>query len=395
MSKFNLEAYQKAIAREGLDGWLLYDFQGSDIIARRLLNISDKLHLSRRWFYFIPVTGTPKKLSHKIEPDSLAHLPGERKLFASWKDLDEGLKWALGSSKRVAMNYSPRNSIPYVSRVDAGTVELVRSVGVDVISAKDLIQQFEAVWTAAQLETHVRAAKALRSIVDETFAHVGELLGSGKKPTEYEIQQYIVGRYGHYNLWSDTDPIVAVGSHSGNPHYGPEPTGSSVIKKDDFLLIDIWARETPEDGVYADITWTGFLGPKVPEKNEKIFQIVRGGRDAALKLVEETIRAGKPLQGADVDDAARNYIAAAGYGEYFIHRTGHNIGRNVHGNGANMDNFETKEERKVLPRTCFSIEPGIYMSDFGVRSEIDVYVTDNDVTVYGQPIQTSVVPIMR
>lgn len=264
------------------------------------------------------------------------------------------------------------------------------------MSAADLIQQFEAVWTEKQLKSHIRAAKALRKIVDETFAYVAKSVRSKKKINEYDVQQYMMKRFSFYGLTTDHPPIAAVGPHSGDPHYGPEKKGSSAVKKGDFLLIDLWARETKDPlSVYADITWTGFIGEEVPEKYEKIFQIVRGGRDAALEHVKASVKSGKSIRGAEVDDQARNYIAQKGYGEYFIHRTGHNIGIEVHGNGANMDNFETREERRVLPKTCFSIEPGIYMKEFGVRSEIDVYVDENEAHVYGLPLQTTVVPILK
>jgi Xaa-Pro aminopeptidase len=392
---FSLAKIQEAIAREKADGWLFYDFQGIDPISKRILGIPQSAHLTRRWYYFVPKSGQPRKLAHKIEPASLDHLPGEKMMYAGWRELQKEIPAMLSGSRRIAMNYSPGNAIPYVSRVDAGTAEQIRGAGVEIVSAADLVQQFEAVWSESQLQTHIRAAKALRSIVDETFAYVAKETSANKGLCEYDVQQFIWDRFAAAGLRSDARPIAAVGPNAGNPHYSPEPEGSLPVRKGDFLLIDLWAKEMSEDAVYADITWTGFIGKEVPEKYETIFQIVRGGRDASLRLVEEAVKEGKPLKGYEVDDAARNSISQKGYGDYFIHRTGHNIGLNVHGNGANMDNFESRDERKILPRTCFSIEPGVYLKDFGVRSEIDVYVTDSDAQVYGQPIQTTVVPILK
>ena len=392
---FPLAKIQEAIAAEEVDGWLLCDFQRSDPIAGRVLQIPPDAHLSRRWFYYLPKSGTPKKLLHKIEPHALKQLPGDVHFYAGWRELGDGIKKLVDGSKKIAMNYSPDNAIPYVSRVDAGTLELVRKSGVEVVTSADLIQQFEAVINEGQLQTHIRAAEMLRKIVDEVFAYVATSVTSNKGIVEYDVQQFIWDRFAANGLRSEDRPIVAIGPHSGNPHYAPEPKGSSDVQKEAFILIDLWAREMAEDAVYADITWTGFIGKTVPEKYEGIFQIVRGGRDAALHFVEETVQSGKTLYGRQVDDAARNYIDKKGYGDHFIHRTGHSIGLKVHGNGANMDNFETREERKVLPRTCFSIEPGVYLPEFGVRSEIDVYVSDSEAKVYGQPIQTTVVPILK
>lgn len=392
---FDLNQIQAAIRRANVDGWLFYDFQGSDPIARRILGIDPQAHLTRRWFYYVPASGTPRKLSHKIEPASLNHLPGEQFLYAGWRELEKELSGFLKGTKKVAMAYSPKNGIPYVSRVDAGTIESVRATGVEVVTAADLIQQFEAVWTEEQLQSHIRASKALRRAVDETFEFVAKTVTSSKPITEYDVQQFVCERYAASGLISDTDPIAAVGPNAGNPHYGPIKGKSEQVKKGDLLLIDIWAKEKAVDSVYADITWTCVVGKEVPAKVAEVFDVVRGGRDASLELVRGALASGRVLQGYEVDDAARNYISGKGYGDYFFHRTGHNIGLAVHGNGANMDNYETREERTLLPKTCFSIEPGVYLPEFGIRSEIDVYITDREAHVYSDPIQTKVVPILR
>ncbi len=392
---FVLEKVQHEITREGIDGWLFYDFQGLDPIARRILSIDPHAHLTRRWFYLIPNQGNPKKLVHKIEPFVLDHVPGETLFYAGWRELEQGLKKMLKELQRVAMHYSPKNAIPYISRVDGGTLELVKTTGVKIYSAADLIQQFDAVWTQDQLKSHIYAAKTLRSIVDQTFGYIAKMVSSNKKISEFDTQQFILEQFKAKGLHGDGAPIVATGPNSGNPHYSPQKDRARIISEGELVLIDIWAKEKKENAVYADITWTGFVGKKVPEQIESVFQIVRGARDAAFQKVQSAFDTHQMIKGSELDDVARSYIQDHGYGDAFIHRTGHNIGVAVHGNGANIDHFETDEQRKLIHGTCFSIEPGIYLKEFGIRSEIDVFIGDDQVHVYGQPIQTSVIPIMN
>lgn len=393
-SKVDLAAIQKALEAENLDGWLFYYFHDNDDLALRILKLGGG-HFTRRFFYFIPAKGSPRKLVHRIEEGALDSLPGEKLVYLGWKQLEEQLGQLISGQKRIAMQYSPRNAVPYVSRVDAGTLELIRSMGVEVSSSADLVSRFEAVWSADQLDTHVRACENLKSIVFDSFALIRNTLSQGRSINEYDVQQFIWRRYEELGMTSNSPCIVAVNEHSGMPHYQPDKDHHSEIKLGDFVLIDLWAKfKEPANSCYADITWTGFVGAAVPEKYNKIFNVVAGGRDAALELVRSRVAEGKTLYGWEVDEAARNSIKNAGYGDYFIHRTGHSIGLEVHANGANMDNLETKEERKVLPNTCFSIEPGVYLAEFGVRSEIDVYVSDKEVVVAASPIQTEVIPIL-
>jgi Xaa-Pro aminopeptidase len=293
------------------------------------------------------------------------------------------------------MQYSPLNAVPYVSRVDAGTIELIRSLGVQVASSADLIQRFEAVWTDEQLDSHRYATTALRRIVDEAFTHVGTALTKGRELNEYSVQQFILARIRDAGMTTSSAPIAAVNAHSADPHYGPGPVGSSVIRRDDLLLIDLWAKRTEAGAVYGDITWTGFTGGQVPEKPRVVFEQVRRGRDASLAFVRERVASGAFPFGWEVDDVCRRVIGEAGYGEFFVHRTGHSIGEEVHGNGANIDNLETQDSRRLMPRTCFSLEPGIYLPDeFGIRSELDVYLSDADALVYGEPLQTEIIAIL-
>jgi len=389
-------AIQRAIRAGGsADGWLFYDFRGSDPLAYRVLLLDPLRHVTRRWYYWIPATGTPVKLLHRIEPHVLAELPGEDQLYVSWEQQQALLASMLKSSRRIAMQYSPLNAVPYVSRVDAGTIELIRSFGVDVVSAADLVQRFEAVWTEAQLDSHQYAVTALRRIVDEAFAHVGSSLKAGRSLTEYDLQQFILGRIQDAGMVTSSAPIAAVNAHSADPHYGPTAAASSPVLRDSLVLIDLWAKRREPGAVYGDITWTGFTASEVPARHREIFECVRQGRDAALSFVQHRVAAGQFPFGWEVDEVCRQTISKAGYGEQFVHRTGHSIGEEVHGNGANIDNLETQESRRLMPRTCFSIEPGIYLPDeFGIRSELDVYVSEREAVVYGQPLQSGIVPIL-
>jgi Xaa-Pro aminopeptidase len=393
---FDLNAVQAALKKLGIDGWLLYDFRGLNVLARRVLGMASDTMLSRRWFYFIPARGEPRKLVHRIEPRALDHVPGPHQVYLRWQELESGVASLVAGCRRVAMEYVPRNANPYVSRVDAGTVELVRSFGVEVVPSGDLVQLFEATWDDAQWAMHLEAARHTRSAYDAAFAFIAERVRSGGSVRETEVQKRIVEHFAAHNVVADHPPLVAVGPHSGDPHYEPGPTSDGTIHEGDFVLIDLWAKLNQPRAVYSDLTWTCFVGREVPGKFRDIFEIVARARDAAIACVRDAFAVNRPIQGWEVDQAARTVIEQAGYGEYFCHRTGHSIGQEVHGNGANMDNLETREERRVLPRTCFSIEPGIYLPEFGVRSEVDVFVDgQGKVHVTGGEPQTQIVALFR
>ncbi len=389
-----IEEIQAALEQAALDGWLFYDFHKSDPIAYRILGLPESRMTSRRWFYLIPARGTPLKLVHRIEPDSLEPAPGERLLYAGLVELLTRLDDALKGTKRIAMQYSPENAIPYVSRVDAGTVEMIRSRGVEVVSSADLVQAFEATLTRDQLDTHLEAVKLLRGTVDLTFSEVRRRILDRTPVTEHQIQQFMAAHFKKNGFVFDHPPIVAVNENSGNPHYSPEPDGSRPIRKGDHFLIDLWCKKDVPGSIYADITWTAFLDTTVPAENQKIFDIVTGGRDAAASFVIDAVRKGREVRGWQVDDVCREHIAARGYGEYFIHRTGHSLGEEVHGNGANIDHFETRDERRLIPRTAFTIEPGVYLPAFGVRSEIDLYLGEGEARITGEPIQKRLEPLL-
>lgn len=393
---FDLTAIQKAITSLGFDGWLLYDFRGLNVLARRIIELPTDTMLSRRWFYFIPAKAEPRKLVHQIEPHALDSVPGSAQIYLRWQELEAGVKSLVAGSKKVAMEYVPRNANPYVSRVDAGTVELVRSFGIEVLPSGDLVQMFEACWDDEQWAMHLEAAKHTRSAYDVAFGFIAERIRSRGSVRETEVQQCIMDHFAKHHMVADHPPICAVGPHSGDPHYSPGPQSDGMIKEGDFVLIDLWAKLDRPRSVYSDLTWTGFVGKGVPERYTKIFQIVAAARDAGIAKVQEAFRSRTLLQGWQVDQATRSVIEQAGFGQYFCHRTGHSIGQETHGNGANMDNLETREERRVLPRTCFSIEPGIYLPEFGVRSEVNVFVDkDEKVHVTGGPPQTEVVAILK
>jgi Xaa-Pro dipeptidase len=392
---FDLQSVQAAVAQLGVDGWLLYDFRGLNVLARRVLTIPADQFLSRRWFYFVPAKGEPRKLLHRIEPHALDHVPGTAKSYLRWQELEAGVADLVAGCRRVAMEYVPRNANPYVSRVDAGTVELVRSCGVEVVPSGDLVQMFEACWDDEQWALHLEAARHTQMAFNVAFQFIAERVRNVGSVRETEVQQRILDHFEATGLVTDHPPIVGVGPHSGDPHYAPGPDSDAPIREGDFVLIDLWGKLNHPKAVYSDLTWTGFVGTEVPAKYEQIFQIVARGRDAAITKVKEAFAAGKSLQGWEVDQAARDVIDGAGYGQYFCHRTGHSIGLETHGNGANMDNLETREERRVLPRTCFSVEPGIYLPEFGVRSEVNVFVDgQSQVHVTGGKPQTTVLPIL-
>jgi len=385
---------QAALRKENLDGWLFYSFRGSDPISENILQLDHARLATRRWFYFVPAVGEPTKLVHAIESEMLDVLPGKKMVYLPWQQLHSHLGGILAGSRRVAMQYSPLNAIPYISRVDAGTVELVRSFGVDVVSSADLVQIFEAVWTSAQVDTHLFAAGHMRQIVDVTFREVARRIREKVHTTELDIQDFIWNQYEERNMTSSHRPIVAINSHSADPHYQPDREHNLTMNEGDFLLIDIWAKKKIAHSVYDDITWTGFIGSSVPDFHESIFQVVRNGRDAAIRFVQQSYP-GASLSGWQVDDAARHSITGAGYGEFFLHRTGHSIHEEDHGNGANMDNLESQDNRRLMTGTCFSIEPGVYLKDkFGVRSEVNVYLAESEAIVTGQPIQSHITPIL-
>jgi Xaa-Pro dipeptidase len=391
---FDLDAVQAALLEFGLDGWLLADFRGGNVLARRVLGLDGKGITSRRLYYAISAQGPPRKLVHRIEAGVLDHLPGEKTVYLRWQELEAGLASLVAGMPRVAMEYSPRNGNPYVAKVDAGTVELVRSFGPKVVSSGDLVQLFEATWDDDQWRMHREAERITTSAYDMAWSLIADRTRDGGSIGECQVQAAIMGYFARRGATTDHGPIVGVGPHSGDPHFSPNPAADTPIKKGDFVLIDLWAKLDKPRAVYSDLTRVGFVGESVPAKYAEVFQIVARARDAGIAAVKDAFAAARPLRGWEVDDATRRVIDDAGHGAAFVHRTGHNIGQETHGNGANMDNLETHEERLVLPRTCFSIEPGIYLPEFGVRSEINVFIdADKQVHVTGG-LQTEVVAIL-
>jgi Xaa-Pro dipeptidase len=384
---------QASLQKEKLDGWLFYDFRGSDILTPRILK-TERLGGSRRWFYFIPAKGEPVKVTHAIEPDQLDVLPGNKLIYREWSLLKSQVKAALGSNKRIAMQYSPNNDIPYISRVDAGTIEMVRSLGVDVATSADLVQQFEAVWTDEQLAMHKEGAAKMQKIILETFAEIKRRMLANEPTTEIDVQQFMMKKYGEAGM-RPSPMIVAVNANAASPHYFPTKDRNSPIKRGDLVLIDTVSKVDKPRAPAVDMTWMGYVGETVPDEYAKVWNIVYEAQQTAFKFVKTSFQTGKQIRGADVDDVSRGVIRKAGYADQFLHRTGHSIGEEGHGNGANIDNLETRDSRRLIPRTAFSIEPGIYLAGkFGVRSEIDVYVSDNDAIITA-PHQTEILPIMK
>lgn len=388
-----VDAIQRALKEDGLDGWLLYDFNGSNPIAARLsgLAASGKM-TTRRWYYLIRACGDPSGLVHAIERHNLDHLPGEKRIYAGREELAAGLRALLRGVGRVAMEYSPGNAIPYVSRVDAGTIEAVRETGASVVSSGDLVQRFEAVWSDDALRTHQRASDSLYRIKDRAFDLVRERLARHAPLTEFDVQSAMVGWFEDEGLVSDHTPCVAAQENAGDPHYHPTRDVSRAIRPGEILLLDLWGKLPAQGAVFADITWVGFTGPQVPDEYARAFAAARDGRDAAIALVQSAVAAGRDVRGFEADRACRQVIERAGFGPHFIHRTGHSLGETVHGNGAHLDDYETHDDRRLLPGSGFTVEPGIYTPRFGVRTEINMFVSEREARVTG-PAQSEIVAL--
>lgn len=365
--------------------WLFYDFRGLDPLAVRILRFPPDYHATRRWFYLVPAAGEPTKLVHRIESSILDHLPGNKEIYLEWPQFHSKLKKMLAGFSLVAMQYSDKNAIPYISRVDAGTVELVRSCQTEVFSSGDLVQRFESVWTPAQVEQHRSTARILTSIVKEAFEKAAADVAARGETDEFKVQQFIGGRFEEEGWTADSPPIVAVNKNSADPHYQPDAEAYSTVRQGDFLLIDLWAKPKNSEGVYADITWVAYFGSSLPRQMAEVFEVVRRARDRGVEFLRERIASGQLPEGWEVDDQVRKIIRDAGYGEFFVHRTGHNLGLEVHGNGVNFDNLETHDTRRVIPGIACTIEPGVYLEDFGVRSELNVYVSDKGPEVTTPP----------
>jgi len=387
----DLAAIQAALHERNFDAWLFYDHHHRDPIAYRVLGLSPSLMVTRRWFYLVPAQGEPRKLVHRVEAGHLDPLPGRKDQYSAWQELWESLKTMLGPYSTIAMQYSPNNLIPYISLVDAGTLELVRSFGKNIVSSGDLVARFEAVLSEEQIRSHFAARDAVDRITEAAFQEIGLRTRNGGT-NEFAMQQWIAEAFKREDLVTEDPPIVGVNANSGDPHYEPTAERSAPIRQGDFVLLDIWAKKNKPDAVYYDITWTGFVGQAPSEKHRQVFEIVREARDAGVKTVQAAFSQGRKIAGWEVDKATRDYINAAGYARYFVHRTGHSIGTSVHANGANMDNLETRDEREIIPNTCFSIEPGIYLPEFGVRSEVNILTRNRSAEVTGR-VQREIVTV--
>jgi len=392
----DLQTIQDAVRQADVDGWLFYDFHNREHVAYRILGLDIEQMTTRRWFYWVPARGEPVRLVHGVEASRLDALPGDKQVYATWKQLREHLDGILGGASTVAMQYSPNCDIPYVSLVDAGTVELVRDAGnVEVVSSADLVSMFEATFGEEGVASHRRAMALLHRIKDEAFEKIGSSIASGTPLTEHDIARFILDRFEQEDLTPGHDvPIVGIGGHPANPHFEPTPENALPFAPDQTILIDLWAREQSPEAIFADITWCGYSGEQPPEEYVTIWEAVTEARDAACQLVIDRFESGQPLEGWEVDAASRKVVEAAGYGEHFIHRTGHSIGHEVHGNGANIDNYETRDRRTILPGTAFSIEPGIYLEGrMAVRTEVDVLITPDGAAEVSGPIQDGLIQV--
>lgn len=379
----NLSAIQSTLRERNIDAWLFYDHHHRDPIAYRVLGLPEEIMVTRRWFYVIPASGDPVKLVHRIEAGHLDSLPGKKLVYSGWQELFAQIKTMLSSYRDIAMQYSPNNLVFTVSMVDGGTLDLIRGLGKNVVSSADLVAQFESTLTDEQIKTHYEARDLVDSITAEAFKEIGRRVRNGGT-REHDIQKWFMEAFGRENLVTDDPPIVAVNANSGNPHYEPGPGHSAPIREGDFVLLDVWAKKNIPGAVFYDITWTGFVGKSPSDRMREVFEVVRQGRDLGVKTVSDAISAGRAIAGWEVDRAVRDHIASKGFGDYFIHRTGHSIATNIHANGANMDDLEIHDERRILPNSCFSIEPGVYLPEFGVRSEVNMMVRPKAAEVTGK-----------
>jgi Xaa-Pro dipeptidase len=386
----NLSEIQAALRDGGHECWLFYDHHHRDPIAYRVLGLSPTMMVTRRWFYLVPAQGEPVKLVHRIESHHLDSLPGGKMEYSAWQELWQNLETMLKPYHRVTMQYSPNNQIPYISLVDAGTLELIRGFGKEIVSSANLVARFEATLTEAQIASHFKAGEAVDKITAAFFQELGKRARNGGTH-EFEMQQWILEAFAREKLETCDPPNVSVNAHSGDPHYEPTSATSAPIKQGDFVLLDIWAKLAQPNSVYYDITWTGAVGTP-SDKQREVFEVVRGARDAGIKAVQQAFDAQRKVCGWEIDKAVREYIDSKGWGQYFLHRTGHSITSDIHGNGANLDNLETKDDREILPNTCFSVEPGIYLSEFGVRSEVNMMVRNGKGQVTGR-VQSELVLI--
>ena len=392
----NLEAIQAAIRDAGFDGWLFYDHHHRDPLAAQILGLDPKAHITRRWYYYIPAEGEPRKLVHRIEQGRLDTLPGAKGQYSSWQELASGIEAMLFDARRIAMQYSPNNAIMYISMVDAGTIEFLRSLGKQIVSSADLVSQFEAVLNQEQIASHGVAQGAIDGILAEAWRELGRRLrphrGGKGTLTEFELVEWLSEAMRRENLVWENGPNVSANANSSDSHYAPTADKAASIHEGDFILIDIWGRLDQPGSIYYDITWTGVVGREPSDYEQVVFETVRNARDAAIAKVEQAFAAGRPIYGYEGDDAARAVIQAAGFAKYFTHRTGHNIAHEIHGPGAHLDNLETHDERLILPNTCFSVEPGVYLPEFGIRSEIDMLTAPGKAWVTGR-MQTELVRI--
>ena len=387
----NLAAIQAALRERNIDAWLFYDHHHRDPIAYRVLGLPQNLMVTRRWFYLIPSEGEPQKLVHKIEAGHLDTLPGNKEQYSGWQELFGKIKSMLSGHRDIAMQYSPNNAVFYVSLVDGGTLELIRGLGKNVVSSGDLVALFEATLTEEQIQSHFAARDSVDKIIAEAFREIGRRVRSGGTH-ERQIQSWFMEAFHREGLTTDHPPIVAVNQNSGNPHYAPSPETSAPIREGDSVLLDVWAKKDKPEAIFYDITWMGFVGKAPSDRMRQIFEVVSGARDAGAKTVQDAVSSRKTIAGWEVDRAVRGHIEKAGFGEYFIHRTGHSIGTDIHANGANMDDLEVHDERQILPNSCFSIEPGVYLPEFGVRSEVNMLVRQHAAEVTGK-IQREIVII--
>ncbi|HVH12011.1 MAG TPA: Xaa-Pro peptidase family protein [Longimicrobium sp.] len=386
-----VERIRREVRAQGADGWLLFNFQGSNAVASNLLGLPA---MTRRWFVWLPAEGTPVAITHRIEQQPWSTWVGENWPYSSWRELESRLAQLLGGNPTVAMEYAERDAVPYVDRVPAGVIEMVRATGAKVVTSADLVSAFYARWSAEGEASHRRAARHVYEVAHEAFRRIAHGLRAGRTVTEWEMRVWIREEFARRGIRVGGDAIVGVNGNAANPHYAPSAEQHAEIRPGDLVLIDLWGKED-DAAIYADQTWMGFAGETVPERLAELFAAVRDARLAAIDLVRRRHAAGEEVAGWEVDDASRDVITQRGWGEHFIHRTGHSIDRELHGSGPNIDNLESRDTRRLIPGVGFSIEPGIYLTgDVGFRSEVNVWMGPDGPEVTTPEPQTEVYALL-
>ncbi len=390
MRKFNLNAIQKSLLELKIDGWLFYDFMGSDSIGRSILGISSKEKNNRGWYYYIPYQGAPSKLVHGIESKIFDHLPGKKEVYIDRREMIEKLHSLFKAGQKIALQYSPYNAIPTISKIDAGTFELLKSFKLNLISSGDLIQQFDACLSKIQLNTHINVSKELDEVLKKALQYIKHKVQKHQEITELSLQKFLKKQIKAHGLVTDMEPVVATGDNTANPHYSTGETNNSPIHVRRLVQLTFCAKEKKDDAVYSSISWVAYIGDEVPPEYQNNFKIVKNCRDKMMEFIDQSLKRKKKIRGWEVDDFTRKYVEKEGLIGNFLHRSGHSLGISCYAHAVNLDNLETKDDRQIIPGLCLSISPGVYFADYGMKTEINIHTDSKGVRLSTKSIQNEI-----